>query len=149
MTFRGSIKISSWVVGIIAVILVLGLLGLGWRWVTAPVKGLVDARETITSGDSRIAKYDHFYDLCTAVQSHEDALNAQFAQLDNATSDSERERLRANISGLRSQRARSIRSYNQDSRKDYTQARFKDSELPYQLPSDTFSEGDSTTQCVK
>lgn len=118
------------------------LVGGGWaiRYYTAEVRGVVGAEEQIQSAPSRIANYNYFFDLCAAIQGHEASLGAQARQLDQVTTERERNRILANIAGLEGQRARSIARYNQDARKEYTRGQFRDSQLPYQL-----SEGADTS----
>lgn len=64
-TQRGAFgNLVLWVLGILALIgLVVGITA-GVRWVTAPAKGKLQAREQINSGSFRIAAYNHFFDLC-------------------------------------------------------------------------------------
>lgn len=115
------------------------------RWVTAPAKGKLDAREQIHSGGNRIQAYDHFFNLCAAVQTDEVALDAQLDQLAGASSDDERDRIRANIAGVTADRAGAINEYNADARKDYTVGQFRASKLPYDLPTTSYTKGDRTS----
>lgn len=114
-----------------------------FRVVTADVKGAGDAEIETSGGDYRIAAYDHFHDLCAAVQATEDRLAAQLAELeDPATTPQRASQLRANVNALRGSRAENIRDYNADASKDYTVGQFRDSNLPYRI--DPTRE---TTQC--
>lgn len=115
---------------------------LAYRYYTAEVRGVVSAEEQIESAGSRITNYEHFYDLCAAVQGHEDALDAQHRAIESAGGD-EAERIRANIAGLEAQRNRAIRRYNADARKAYTRARFLGEDLPRELDTDQ-----EHTQCA-
>lgn len=108
----------------------------GIRYYTAETRGVITAEEQIESAGSRITSYEHFYDLCATVQTREDALGAQEAQLEGAESQDERQRIRANIAGLQAQRNRAIHQYNADARKSYTQARFLGDDLPRKLSAD-------------
>lgn len=137
---------AAWVLATLVLVLLIAVAIAGIRWVTAEPRGQLAAREQIQSAGSRIAAYNHFFDLCAAVQAQEAALAAQYAALSGAVGD-ERERLRANVAGLTAQRARSIAQYNADARKSYTIGQFRASGLPFELPATTYREG-STTSCV-
>lgn len=106
----------------------------GMRYATAGLFGRIEAEVQIESAGSRIANYDHFFDLCASVQKAESGLDAQYQALDGAESSKERERIRANIAGLQVARLGGIFQYNVDARKDYTKGRFRDSDLPWDLP---------------
>ena len=117
---------------------VLGLLllwGAVWsfRWVTARPSGALGARETILSGEFRIAAYQHFFNLCAGIQGLEASLGAQTELLKQTTDSREQNRVRANIAGITAERGRAIAQYNADARKDYTEGQFRDLDLPYLL----------------
>lgn len=118
---------------LIAVCALLALGGWAWMYITAEPKGIAEAERQIESAPSRIANYEHFYDLCAEVQGLEASLSAQRVALEATGSESERERLRSNIAGLTAQRARTIARYNADARKSYTRARFLGQDLPRSL----------------
>ncbi len=139
-------RYAVWAVGFLVAMVALAFVGWGWRWFAAPIEGKVGARETIQSGASRIANYEHFFNLCAAIQGNE----AQLDALDDeakATPPSEMSRVRANITGVRAARAGAIAQYNADARKSYTQGQFRDSDLPYQIPASDWQKG-SRTSCV-
>lgn len=127
---------------ILAIIVIAATFGVV-RWVSAPTRGKLAAREQIQSGASRIAAYNHFFDLCAAVQAQEGALAASYAELQTAVG-KDAERVRINITGLTAQRSRSVAQYNADARKDYTIGQFRASGLPYELPA-TFIKGETTS----
>lgn len=135
-----------WIALVFVTVLVIGVLSFGVRWLTAEPKGRLQAREQIQSGANRIAAYEHFYNLCAAIQAQEAALAAQYTSLDGATGD-DKERIKANIAGLTAQRARSIAQYNVDARKSYTQGQFRSSDLPYEIDASAYPKGVSTS-CV-
>lgn len=132
-----------WIVLVSGVIVLLTLLGLGWRYVLAEPKGKVQAREQIQSGSSRIAAYNHFFDLCAQVQSDEATISSLNQELTTGPSESRRGQIQASLTALRSARAEKINQYNADARKDYTIGQFRSSGLPYTL--DPTAEA---TQCV-
>lgn len=136
-----------WIIGCVVVA---GLIGIGlWTFgvLTADVKGRGEARKQLRSADYRIQAYDHFYNLCAAVQASEAALDAQLAELASTPQGSDdRERILANIAGVTAERARAIRQYNADARKGYTLARFRASDLPFQLGTDPYSK-EAPTSC--
>lgn len=130
-------KIVGIIFATLAGLMLLAAIGWGWRYVTAPVRGIVGAEEQIESAASRITNYEHFFDLCASVQGHEAAIRAAEAQLDTLqtgdASRSEVERVIAVLAGTRAQRERAIARYNADASKSYTRARFLASDLPYRL----------------
>lgn len=140
---RGQVwRTSSWLIGVIAAVIVVVLIA-GVMWVggfglfsraTANERGKTDVRErTVADGQYRIAQYDHFWDLCGAVQSTEDAIANTETELAAKPSEERAEQLRANLTAQRNQRAELINQYNADARKAGTAGQFRDSALPYQL----------------
>lgn len=127
-------KDSLKIVGIVSVVLLLfGLVVTGYygiSYLTASIRGRVNAENQIESAPSRITSYNHFYDLCASIQSYEGALKAQKEQLKESTSEDDKSRIRANIAGLKGQRYRAIAKYNADAEKAYTIARFLGNKLP-------------------
>lgn len=104
-----------------------------WKYYTASIKGKVNAEVQIESAESRIQWYNHFHDLCSVVQSNKESLRVQKMLLESSESNDERIRIRANIGGIQAQIARNVNRYNADASKNYTAARFKDSDLPFKL----------------
>lgn len=120
------------------VVLVVG--GYAVKYYTADVRGRIDANETIKSGDSRIANYNHFFNLCASVQTNEAQLDALSDQLRAQTPGTpDYNRVLTNITGVRAARAGAINQYNADASKSYTQGQFLSSKLPYQLPTAEYS----------
>ena len=134
-----------WITMTFVAVLVIGAVTFGLRWVLAEPRGALQARTQIQSGATRIAAYEHFFNLCAAVQGQEAAFAAQYDELTTATGDDE-QRVRANIAGLSAQRGRSIAQYNVDARKDYTIGQFRASGLPFQIPATPYEKG-VTTSC--
>ena len=135
----------KWGIGGLAFIaLMAGLSLMYWQWisVTAPIKGKAEAERQIESKESRIQRYEHFFDLCASAQPQQVALRSQQARLETAETSKERSRIRANIAGVEANLARTVNQYNADSGKNYTAARFKASNLPYQLSTE------ETIQCA-
>ena len=122
---------------ILSVVLLLAVVfGIAWlRGASAPFFGSMDAEVQIESANSRIARYEHFFDLCSSVEGYEAQLVVLQEQLENTDSEDRKEinRLTSTIAGLEGQRARAISQYNADAMKEYTDARFRASSLPYQL----------------
>lgn len=121
------------VAAIVALMIGLAWAGLGMRWWFAAPAGKVAAQEQIQSAPSRIGAYNHFFDLCAAVQGKEASLDAMAVELAAATDPDDASRIRTNIAGVTAARSRTILQYNADARKDYTVGQFRDSGLPYQL----------------
>lgn len=126
-------KITLIVVGVFVVFIALSFFSWGWRYMTAEIRGRVGAEEQIESAPSRIANYEHFFDLCASVQRKESKIAAQRRALEGTTSEEDRQRIRQNIAALEGARAGDIHRYNADASKQYTRARFLDSDLPYRL----------------
>jgi len=124
---------SFWIAVVLGAVVLLTILGLGWRYVLADPKGRVQAQEQIKSGSSRIAAYNHFFDLCASVQSDEATIVSLNQELTTGPSESRRGQIQATLTALRSGRAEKINQYNADARKDYTIGQFRSSGLPYTL----------------
>lgn len=135
------------IVGVVLLcwLLLMGLFGL--RVATAGLVGAGSARIQIQSAGSRIAAYNHFFDLCASVQSNESRIDGLTDARAGATSDFERERLNVSLAGVHALRMEAIRDYNADARKDYTIGQFRDSDLPYQLPANEYVKGERKTSC--
>ena len=119
--------------GLLLAMLALAAMSLaGWAWMysTAEIRGKAGAEVKIESADSRIANYDHFFDLCAAVQGYEQAAAGQRAQIAAGV---EVNRAYTNLTGIQAQRSRAIAQYNADANKSYTKARFLGDTLPRRL----------------
>lgn len=131
-------------IGVSVLSIALFAAGLAFRYFTADVRGRVDAQEQILSGPNRIAQYDHFFNLCASVQSLEAQLDALNVELPRAPTVRDESRILASITGVTAARARAINQYNADALKSYTSARFRDSDLPFQIPTGPY-EGTPTS----
>ncbi|MFL1404214.1 hypothetical protein ACJO2E_02570 [Marinobacter sp. M1N3S26] len=114
---------------VVVILMIMTLGGWAWMYLTAPIKGKAEAEVQIESAPSRIANYEHFFDLCAVIQGNEASLAAQQSAMASAPED-DRSRYRANIAGIEAQRQRNIHRYNADARKVYTRARFLGEDLP-------------------
>ena len=119
---------------ILAIVVLIAMIFGGWafRYFTAPIQGRVDAEQRIESGTNRIQQYNKFFDLCANAQTTQTSLQTQKDMLESMEG-KEAERIRSNVAGMTAQLARTVNQYNVDARKDYTAARFHDSNLPFQL----------------
>lgn len=133
------------VLAVVAAIALLAGAGWAWRYYTAPIEGRVGAQEQIQSAPHRIVAYNHFFDLCAGVRADEVSLDAQNDQLKATTDEFQRNRIQTNITGLTGHRAGLIEEYNANARKDYTEGQFRDSDLPYQLPTTAWEKGYRTS----
>ena len=124
-------RITLIVVGVIVGIILLTIAGWAWRYYTAPVRGQIEQREEVQSGDYRLYSYEHFYNLYAEVLAYEDQIRNQREMLETVEGD-EAARYRQNINALKNQRASAIREYNADARKE-TRGQFRDDDLPYQI----------------
>jgi hypothetical protein len=125
----------------IIVFIALALGGLAWRYYTAELRGRVDAQEQIESAPSRIQRYQEFFNLCQSIQTKEDAIDNLRA---NSTMDEERKGTA--ITANQNARAQLINEYNSKSAQSYTAARFKASNLAYQIPRGPYE--NSRTNCI-
>lgn len=104
-------------------------------WITAPFRGKVDQRnKTVGNGDYRIASYDHFYDLCAAIQGKEASITNLAAEASSGTDDADRlAQVTSAITAQRNTRAELVTQYNADARKAGTSGQFRASDLPYSI----------------
>lgn len=102
------------------------------RYVSADARGSVSAQEQVKSGTFRIAAYDHFFDLCSAVQSDEARIRALRDERENASVERV-EQINASLTAITASRASKVARYNADAAKDYTIGQFRSSRLPYSL----------------
>ncbi len=124
---------KKWIIlGVIGVFILITF-GWGWRYLTAPIEGRIGAREQIQSKEMMITAYNHFFDLYAAIKSYDITLKALDEQLIQVTDTTERNRIIATITGVKSQKGRAIQQYNADAKKSYTIGQFRDWELPYQI----------------
>lgn len=122
--------------------LVAGIWGL--RVATAGIYGRGEAHRQVQSAPSRIAAYNHFFDLCVSIQNAEAQIDAQQEALATAEDHVDKSRMTQNIAALKATRAAGINQYNADAAKDYTIGQFKDSDLPYYI-APTAYEGNRTS----
>lgn len=132
-------KSVGFLVAFIATIAAIAAITFGIRWAVAGPNGKLAAREQINSGSYRIAAYDHFFNLCAAIQTLESSIDAQTEELKTATGD-DVGRVNANIAALKSARAGAIFDYNADAQKSYTLGQFRSSHLPYRLSTESYKE---------
>lgn len=128
-----------------AIVLVLAVVVIwGIRVQTAEIRGRGDAEITIQSGGNRIVQYEYFFALCESVQSAEASIDAQRGLL--GSPNVSQAMVEQNLAALEATRARSINTYNARAAQDYTSGQFRDSDLPYQLPSELYT--GEKTQCA-
>lgn len=136
-------KIKGVGVVILGIILLVAIsLGtLAWRYYTAEMRGSVDAQEQIESAPSRIQRYQEFFSICQSIQTKEDAI-------DNLRANDSMDEQRKGSAITANQNARStlINEYNSMSSQSYTAARFKASNLVYQIPRGPYES--NRTNCV-
>lgn len=145
---RETSKALLWGLGGLVVLAVLIIAAWAIKYQTAEVRGKINAHETVQSANSRLANYNHFFDLCAAIQGYESALKVHRGTLELLVTDKastvDIERTRTVISAVSAQRGRAIAQYNADARKQGTMGQFRDASLPYQLNDDSAGK----TQCV-
>jgi len=105
----------------------------GYRYYTAEIRGRIDAKEQIESSDHRIYSYEYFYNMYGTIQSYETAIEEQEDLLEYAETVSERQRIRQNLAGIRSQRRRAIEQYNARASMIETRGKFLADDLPYHI----------------
>lgn len=109
-----------------------------FKYYTAEIRGKINAKEKIESAEHRLYSYEKFYDMYASIKSYVTALESQKENLKFAETSSERQRIRSNISGIKSQLRRAIEEYNSESRKIKTIGKFKADDLPYKLEYENF-----------
>jgi hypothetical protein len=123
--------------GFVLLLLLATMWVFGWGFFaqqTAEFRGETQKREQVeASGAFRVGAYDHFFDLCTSVQSNEATIDALTDELDTNPSAARKEQINASLTALRANRATSIAQYNNDASKDYTIGQFRDAGLPPRL----------------
>lgn len=134
-------KIFGLVLLFIAAIITISLGTLGYRYLTAEVKGRVGAEEQIEGAASRIQRYQEFFNICQGIQAKEDAIDN--LGLNDTMADSGKG---AAITANQNARSTLIAEYNSKASQSYTSGRFRDSDLPYQIPRGPYT-GDNKTNC--
>lgn len=120
---------------LIAVFVALWFGGILFSNATADFRGNASViNKTRASGNYRIAQYDHFFDLCAAVQSTEGQITAQKGEIPFATP-TRKAQIYENVDALTASRFSLIAQYNADARKSYTAGQFRSSDLPFHLDS--------------
>lgn len=106
----------------------------GLQRLTADFRGETSQIEqTEANADYRISAYDRFYDKCASVQTIEGKISNLEEELE-ATEDKQRiSTLNTSITASKNKREEMINSYNADASKEDTRAKFKASDLPYEL----------------
>ena len=118
---------------IIGSVMIWGL-GFGFQWGTAPIVGLLEAREEINSGDFRIQAYNHFFDLRAGILTLEGQIDVTRNTMKMLVEGSkEYSTLAINIAGMQGQRLRLINQYNADASKSWTEGQFRAESLPYHI----------------
>lgn len=136
------IAIAALVVALLVTVLAWGI-AFGWGWITAGPTGQLEARQDILSGDTRIAAYNHFHNLCASIQGNEGQIDELEATLETISDDG-RDRILVSIAGVRGARHQAIAQYNADAAKDYTIGQFLDLDLPRTLVDHEYPEGGKT-----
>lgn len=121
----------------------------GMRVATAGLFGRGEAHIQIQSAAFRIAAYEQFFNRCAAVQSHEGAIDALLDELDvYEVGSKNHSRTMTNLTGVKAARAEAIALYNAAATKSYTAGQFRDSDLPYQLPTEPYQGRSIHTTCA-
>lgn len=128
---------KKWLAVFVALVVLGPVIGFGVKWITADARGAGAAREQIKANPNfRIAAYQEFFDLCSAVQAQEDriAIFKDDTSLNGQT----------NLRAVEAKRAELIRDYNSKASRNYTEGQFRDSDLPYHIDPDP----EATTTCT-
>lgn len=129
---------------IVAVLLgAMWIFGIGWfQRGTADFRGQTGLIErTKANAAFRQQAYDHFFDLCSAVQGDEGRIEALEEENAASPTPERRTQIQASITAVRSSRTEKIRTYNNDAAKDWTVGQFRANDLPARLDPN----GESTT----
>ena len=124
--------------------------GWGFQWVTAPLRGALDARETIQAdGNFRIQAYNSFYNQCQSIQALERDIDSQLILFTSSTNENDKRIARANMTGINAARDGAIARYNTESHKQWTVAQFKSEALVYEIPTATYLSYEATSDTFK
>lgn len=109
------------------------------KW-TADFRGDVKAKEqTKANGAFRVSTYNDFWNLCSSVQSDEDAIRNLEEELKAEETTADRKsKLRQTITAQKNTRAETVRDYNAKAQNEY-KAAFQDTDLPYTLNVNNFN----------
>jgi hypothetical protein len=132
------------VVGLIIVALVTAY-GLGWFSDTTVDRRGQTSQQEQTRGDGtyRIAQYDAFFNLCNQVGAQEGAIDDAAANTAGLPQSIAATNLQAAVQGRRDL----VADYNSRAARTATSGEFRDSTLPYQLPT-TYTPNGAHTACV-
>lgn len=132
-----STAVKATVLALVALLVIglIGVFGFGWfQRSTADYRGKTGQIEQVQGdGSYRIAAYDHFYDLCAAVQAQEASIGNVQAELDTKPDKQRTAVLEASLTALKNNRAQLVTQYNADARKADTKGHFRSSDLPFQI----------------
>jgi hypothetical protein len=142
---RWAIIAGALVLVVVLVLSAMAVFGFGlFQRGTAEFRGKTGQIErTKADPNFRIASYEHFYDLCVAVQADEGTISSLKEELTTKPSQNRVEQINASMTALRASRFEKISQYNADARKTDTQGNFRASDLPYQL-----SPNEESTTCT-
>jgi hypothetical protein len=135
-TWVAALVVVLGVMALAAIVIVIGTFAGGWfQESTANFRGKVGvANATKANTAFRIQAYDHFFDLCAAVQDDEASLDSLDQELATSKpSQSRLDQINASKTALRGSRAEKINQYNVDAKKDWTIGQFRSNGLPFQL----------------
>ena len=130
--------------GIFALILVIW----AFRYHTAEIAGVTDAKVQQQSGGNRVFQYERFYNICARVQSAEAVIDSQKALAANMKDGDERlGNIMVTIGGAEAGRAKAITEYNAASAQVQTAGQFKANNLPHRLSLAAYN-GTNKTHCA-
>lgn len=122
---------SFWIVAILALVVILTLLGLGWRYVIASPKGAVGAREQQQSAINRVQKQEQFEQLAADYDGYIVKIGLAEIAVREA-SEADRAFRQTELVGLRQICVDAAQQFNAESRK-YTSRVWKSAGLPGRL----------------
>lgn len=133
---------------IVTLILLASMWVFGWGFfsrATADFRGeTAQIEDTLADPDYRIAAYDHFFGLCTAVQNTEAQIRGQEGELEaEGVTEARKGQIQSNLAALRASRESLINEYNNDAGREATVGQFHASNLPDRLDSEK-----EKTECV-
>lgn len=133
---------SALALGTVGLVIALDVGGIFYQKATSGIRGKAEAERIIESGSSRIQRYQEFFNICQGVQAKEDAIDNLLA---NKTMDTVKRDTA--VTANQNARATLIADYNSKSAQAYTAARFKASNLPYQINRGPYN-GSNRTNCA-
>lgn len=132
--------LAAIIAGFLLIILIASMSIYGWGLfsrATADFRGETGQTEQVLAdADFRIQAYDHFYELCSAIQADEGRIENMESELEQDITDKRRSELQTAVTAVRNARGEKIATYNADARREHTVGQFRANDLPFEIDPD-------------